>query len=85
MSGAFPSPGDEIYTNEAGEVMGWSKPAEPEWCYIGGHYTITGCNGECMDGPDDDDDYDYQEDSYDSDTEGVAPPRMIKGNEFNPE
>lgn len=32
MSGAFPSPGDEIEYNGAGEVTGWSAPAEPWHC-----------------------------------------------------
>jgi len=29
----FPSPGDEIYRNEEGEVIGWSRPANPEDYY----------------------------------------------------
>jgi hypothetical protein len=37
----FPSPGDEIYKNEDGEVTGWSKPAEPDYCDIHG-ITFTG-------------------------------------------
>lgn len=27
----FPGPHDQIYRNEAGEVLGWDKPAEPEY------------------------------------------------------
>jgi len=31
---AFPSPGDNIYYNDAGEPLGWDKPADPAdyWC-----------------------------------------------------
>jgi hypothetical protein len=60
----FPTSRDEIYRNEDGEVTGWSAPAEPEYCEVGGHYGH--CDGSCMDEPEqddyaDDDEYDAPE------------------------
>lgn len=53
----FPSPGDEVYYNEAGEPLGWSKPASAadyycEWCGFS-H------GGECPTDVDIDDDEEY--------------------------
>ena len=43
----FPTPGDEIYYNEAGEPIGWSKPAQPDdyYCDQCGFNHV----GECAD------------------------------------
>ncbi len=50
----FPSPGDNIYYNEAGEPTGWDKAPDPMsfWC------DDCGCchGGECPDPYDDDED-----------------------------
>jgi len=46
MSGAFPSPGDEIYRNSEGEVTGWGAPeGPPPYCDICG----TCHSGDCDD------------------------------------
>jgi len=59
----FPSAGDEVYRNEAGEPVGWGKPesAEDNYCDDCGFSH----GGECPDEPD------YDE--YDEDEEYDAP------------
>lgn len=51
----FPSPGDEIYRNEAGEPTGWGKPADAGtyWCDDCGY---SHADGDHAPDPDDDDD-----------------------------
>jgi hypothetical protein len=66
----FPVAGDEIYTNEAGEVTGWSKPADP------GMYWCDDCGfahgGPCPPDERDDDEYDEVSDGYDEVSEEEA-------------
>jgi len=52
----FPTPGDEIYRNDAGEVTGWSRPAVADdyYCDVCG-FNHTGDCAEDYDGEDDDD------------------------------
>jgi hypothetical protein len=50
----FPTPDATIIRNEDGEVIGWDRPAEPDYCDMCGyHYRGDYCRG-CY--PDDDDD-----------------------------
>jgi hypothetical protein len=64
----FPIAGDEIYTNEVGEVTGWSKPATEADYYCGqcGFSHV----GPCSD--DEYDEYDEVSDGYDEVSEEEA-------------
>lgn len=49
MGTMFPGPGDTVYRNEAGEVLGWDGPDEPEYfdcCGITGRCVCDDYNGE---------------------------------------
>lgn len=50
----FPVPGDEVYYNEAGEILGWDRPAREEDFYCDD--CCYSHRGPCIDDYDEDED-----------------------------
>lgn len=78
MSGAFPSPGDEIYTNEAGEPTGWGPPpsADTYYCDMCG---FSHPDGAC------DDQYEDEEEDEDERETGHDPDQDPGGHDYRAE